>query len=119
MKTSKQITLNLNKYDFKEGVSKNFTDADLCLNDFKPELQKKIEKADIVNFNGLGVGDVPLGGRQLKDRNGTSPYSQARKQMEWHDKIRKAEEKADARRNNIFWLFVIGVTLFSYIIRSH
>ena len=100
----KSKTLQLNKYDFKDGVNKFFTDADLSLDDFKAERQKDIAEADIVLFNGLGVDDVPLGGRLLKDVHGTSFYTDAKNQKE--ESCRLEKEKKDANFRNIMWVLV-------------
>jgi hypothetical protein len=106
-------TITLNKYDFKAGVNKFFTDADLSFSDFKEERQKDIAEADVVLFQGLGVDDVPLGGRVLKDVHGTSFYAVAKREMsEAYE-----EEAKQSRYRNALWLIAIAIYLLVYFNR--
>ena len=106
-------TITLNKYDFKAGVNKFFTDADLSFSDFKEERQKDIAEADVVLFQGLGVDDVPLGGRVLKDVHGTSFYAVTKKEMA----EARAQETRERIVKNALWLIAIAVYLIFHFNR--
>jgi len=116
-------TITLNKYDFKAGVNKFFTDADLSFSDFKEERQKDIAEADIVLFEGLGVNDVPLGGKVLKDVHGTSFYTVTKKEMaearaqDARAQDARAQDARDRWVKSIIWV-IIGTLFFFLVINK-
>ncbi len=119
MKKLNGVTIILNKYDFKPGIMKNFYDNDLSLNDFKISM-KEFEKAERVEFHGLGVNDVLLGGTTLKSRGEFIDRDKYKNSIEREIAIINVQSSKDRRKENIFILCgVLGTIAACLLVKAY